>query len=100
VVLTGFLTEAVYDLQHRLQDRNSGLLVRFGLPEEIVVNIVKALQARGDEVVAFEMQKEVSSCVAQCYRGKLLDSPFYVSLSHDHRYAQKSEPWKGRSRKG
>lgn len=35
------------------------MLVRFGLPEEVVVNLVKALQARGDEVVAFEMQKEV-----------------------------------------
>jgi hypothetical protein len=35
------------------------MLVRFGLPEEIIVNLVQALQARGDEVVAFEMQKEV-----------------------------------------
>ena len=46
-------------MQHRLRDRGSGMLVRFGLPEEIIVNLVQALQARGDEVVAFEMQKEV-----------------------------------------
>lgn len=36
------------------------MLVRFGYPEDIVVNLVKALQARGDEIVAFEIQKEVS----------------------------------------
>lgn len=35
------------------------MLVRFGLPEDVVVNLIKALQARGDEIVAFEMQKEV-----------------------------------------
>lgn len=39
------------------------MLVRFGLPEDIIVNLVQALQARGDEVVAFEMQKEVGLCL-------------------------------------
>lgn len=38
------------------------MLVRFGIPEDIVVNLIKALQARGDEIVAFEMQKEVCLC--------------------------------------
>lgn len=57
----GFLTEAVYDVQHRLRERGCGLLVRFGYPEDVVVNLVKALEERGDEIVAFEMQKEVST---------------------------------------
>lgn len=54
-------------MQHRLRERGSGMLVRFGYPEDIIVNLVKALQARGDEIVAFEIQKEVSLSVLPWY---------------------------------
>lgn len=57
--LSRFLAEAVYDLQHRLRDVNSDLLIRFGLPEIVLENILALLMSRGDEIVGIEMQKEI-----------------------------------------
>lgn len=63
-----FQTEAVYDLQNRLRERGSDLLIRFGQVDEVVENVIKALQARGDEVVGLEMQKEICSEEVQVER--------------------------------
>jgi deoxyribodipyrimidine photo-lyase len=59
--LARLVTEAVFDLRHRLKDRGSNLLVRFGFPEAVMENIVKAVQAKGDEIVGVHIQKEICS---------------------------------------
>ena len=49
----------MYDLQHCLRDAGSDLLIRFGLPEVVLENILTLLMSRGDEIVGIEMQKEI-----------------------------------------
>lgn len=53
-----FLAESVYDLQNNLKSKGSNLLVRFGKPEKVVPEIVKALQKEGHEVSLYS-QAEV-----------------------------------------
>ncbi|CEH16977.1 deoxyribodipyrimidine photolyase [Ceraceosorus bombacis] len=55
-----FIAEAVYDLRSRLRAAGSDLVIRFGFPEVVVENFVKAFQARGDEVEGVWLQKEVT----------------------------------------
>lgn len=59
IVFRRFLAEAVYDLQHRLREAGSDLLIRFGLPEIVLENLLTLLIGRGDEIVSIEMQKEI-----------------------------------------
>lgn len=56
-----FITEAVYDLQDRLKQRNSNLLIRFGRLEEVVEEVVKTLQRNGDTVTGAWIQKDFQS---------------------------------------
>ena len=53
-----FLAESVYDLQNNLKSKGSNLLVRFGKPEKVVPEIIKALQKEGHEVSLYS-QAEV-----------------------------------------
>lgn len=53
-----FLTEGVYDLQDRLRQRGSDLLVRFGRLEEVVGEVVDCLNAGGDHVQGVWLQKD------------------------------------------
>lgn len=55
-----FLAEAVYDLRDRLKTKSSNLLIRFGRTEVVATEMVKALQAGGDEVRVF-LQREYTS---------------------------------------
>ncbi|KAK0553888.1 hypothetical protein OC846_000737 [Tilletia horrida] len=57
---TRFVAECVYDLRTRLQEHGSDLLIRFGIPEVVVENLVKAFQDRGDHVEGVWMQKEMT----------------------------------------
>ncbi|KAI5475064.1 Cryptochrome DASH [Pseudohyphozyma bogoriensis] len=56
-----FLSEAVYDLRDRLRSKKSDLLIRFGKPEVVAANVVKALQENGHNVKAVFMQKDFYS---------------------------------------
>ncbi|CAD6970577.1 unnamed protein product [Tilletia controversa] len=55
-----FVAECVYDLRSRLIERESNLLIRFGIPEDVLDNLVSAFQARGDHVEGVWMQKEMT----------------------------------------
>ncbi|KAE8212898.1 hypothetical protein CF327_g3495 [Tilletia walkeri] len=55
-----FVAECVYDLRSRLLQHGSNLLIRFGIPEDVLENLVSAFQARGDHVEAVWMQKEMT----------------------------------------
>ncbi|EPQ30218.1 uncharacterized protein PFL1_02334 [Pseudozyma flocculosa PF-1] len=57
---TRFISESVYDLRSRLRDVGSDLMIRFGMPEDVVCNLVNALQANGDYVEGVWMQKEMT----------------------------------------
>ncbi|GAA5855071.1 hypothetical protein JCM8547_002369 [Rhodosporidiobolus lusitaniae] len=56
-----FNTEAVYDLRNNLRQRGSDLLIRFGKMEKVAAQVIRALQANGDEVVGTYLQKEYYS---------------------------------------
>lgn len=56
-----FIAETVYDLRSRLRDRGSDLCIRFGITEDVVTNLVRALQESGTEVEGVWMQKEMTS---------------------------------------
>ncbi|KAK0534292.1 hypothetical protein OC835_002712 [Tilletia horrida] len=57
---TRFVAECVYDLRSRLQQHGSDLLIRFGIPEDVIENLVTAFQTRGDHVEGVWMQKEMT----------------------------------------
>lgn len=42
-----------------MRESGSDLLIRFGIPEVAIENLIRALFDRGDEIVGFELQKEV-----------------------------------------
>ncbi|PWN48921.1 cryptochrome [Violaceomyces palustris] len=57
---TRFISESVYDLRSRLRESGSDLLIRFGFPEEVIYNLVEAIQSAGDTVEGVWMQKEMT----------------------------------------
>jgi deoxyribodipyrimidine photo-lyase len=56
-----FMTEGVYDVKQRLQQRGSDMLIRFGKLEEVVDEVVGCLKEGGDEVVGVWLQKDFCS---------------------------------------
>ncbi|CDS00060.1 related to Deoxyribodipyrimidine photo-lyase [Sporisorium scitamineum] len=57
---TRFVSESVYDVRSRLRSVGSDLLIRFGIPEEVIANLVNAFQADGTHVEGVWMQKEMT----------------------------------------
>ncbi|PWZ03131.1 cryptochrome [Testicularia cyperi] len=57
---TRFISETVYDLRSRLRAVGSDLLIRFGIPEVVVANLVSAFQAEGTHVEGVWLQKEMT----------------------------------------
>jgi deoxyribodipyrimidine photo-lyase len=57
------MCEAVHDLKKSLKGRSSDLIVRFGKPEQVVANFVRAFQAQGDNIKGVYLQKEVGHAV-------------------------------------
>jgi deoxyribodipyrimidine photo-lyase len=55
-----YVAESVYDLRSRLREVGSDLVIRFGIPEVVVTNFVRAFQERGDEVEGVWLQKEMT----------------------------------------
>lgn len=66
--MESFISESVYDLRSRLLDVGSDLTIRFGRPEDVVDNLVKAFQAQGDTVEGVWMQNEMTSHEIQVER--------------------------------
>lgn len=57
---TRFVSESVYDVRSRLRSVGSDLLIRFGMPEDVIHNLVQAFQAEGTHVEGVWMQKEMT----------------------------------------
>lgn len=57
---TRFISESVYDVRSRLRNVGSDLLIRFGIPEDVIYNLVQAFQADGTHVEGVWMQKEMT----------------------------------------
>ena len=55
-----FISESVYDLRSRLRSVGSDLMIRFGIPEDVINNLVNALRVNGDHVEGVWMQKEMT----------------------------------------
>jgi deoxyribodipyrimidine photolyase len=70
-----FTTEGVYDLRDSLRERGSDLLIRFGKMEKVAEEVVKALQANGDEIKEVFLQEEVRLLLLPSQRVGLTDTP-------------------------
>lgn len=57
---TRFISESVYDVRSRLRNVGSDLFIRFGMPEDVVSNLVQAFQAEGTHVEGVWLQKEMT----------------------------------------
>lgn len=78
-----FLAEAVYDLRNRLKAQSSNLLIRFGKTEVVATNVVKSLQAGGDDVRVF-LQREVSDRFCFYFQNSYRERVNAVVDSPDH----------------
>ena len=58
-----FLLQSVHDLRSQLQDKNSGLVVAIGKPEEVIPKLVTAMEAEGELGIqpSVKCQQEVAS---------------------------------------
>lgn len=56
-----FVAQSVWDLKQSLEQLNSGLMLRFGRPVEVVKQIIEALQGQAQQVAGVYMTEEKSS---------------------------------------
>lgn len=56
-----FIAQSVWDLKQSLEQLNSGLMLRFGTPIEVVKQVIEALKDRSQSVGGVYMTEEKSS---------------------------------------
>ncbi|KAH8171651.1 FAD binding domain of DNA photolyase domain-containing protein [Sarocladium implicatum] len=56
-----FVAQSVWDLKQSLEQLNSGLMLRFGPPVEVVKQVIKALKGQAQQVAGVYMTEEKSS---------------------------------------
>lgn len=56
-----FIAQSVWDLKQSLEQLNSGLLLRFGHPGDVVKQVIQSLKAKSQDVGGVYMTEEKSS---------------------------------------
>ncbi|TPX57374.1 hypothetical protein PhCBS80983_g03847 [Powellomyces hirtus] len=76
-----FLVESVKGLGHGLREHGSGLAVGFGMPGDVVAEVVKELESKGDKLSGIFLSKEYTHeevCVEEAIAAKTPQVPLHT----------------------